>query len=235
MEQFEIDHYRECMQKYPDVNDARHYGWTAQSNQEIRFDKISQVMNVRELQRASYEADKLKITDFGCGDGSLFLHLATRGLGSNGEYFGFDAMQENIDTARQLANSGTLPNARFARATWDGTSPLPSPTYRSGWQPDYTVESGAFAFTHRLWIPPMVKRLAEQARIGFIGNFLMPSALVGKAPEGTTLTRPEKLLKWFNHDTYAVVLLTDYMPIDFTLGIFHRDVLMEDLENMHSA
>ncbi len=224
MEQNEIDFYQERIDKYPD--DARRFGWTAQTNQEIRFKIIAQVMQMREDYRP-LGSDDISITDFGCGDGSLFLTLAARGLGFRGLYFGIDAMQENIALGQRLAVD-TLPNARFRWFSWDGLSKLPGPfADGSNSKPDYIVESGAFVKTPATKIPGMVGRLVKQAKVGFIGNFLMPSTL-DDDNDGLTRIKPKYLLRFFENEFYALILLSNYMSHDFTLGIFHRDTMMEE-------
>ena len=210
MKEYEKDFYQRNLDN-GDGKDARRFGWQSAHTQELRFLALIRLIKIG-CDNLNWDPATVSILDFGCGDG-LFFHLANK-LGIGERYLGIDAMQENIDQAKTLAESAELP-AEFQCYAWDGLEDLPF----SG-EFDFVVESGVFATTPAAIRTTMLLKLFEMPSIGFAGTFLMPSKEIKAVDGAIVLSPPAEVVRMVDNDSYTFVMLGDYLRDDYALGVY---------------
>jgi SAM-dependent methyltransferase len=93
--------------------------WNSEDSQVVRFDQISKIID---------PSIRYSIIDYGCGYGAFYDYLASKG--HQFEFFGYDIVNEMIETGRQIHQGATNFNLTSIRDDLETA--------------DYVVESGIF-------------------------------------------------------------------------------------------
>ena len=199
--------YETKLLKYPSINDGRRYGWNSTQSQVLRFHQILRL--IRTLPTA---LDQLTILDIGCGSAAFFNILHKSNIGAR--YLGVDSQEEHVFDARARMDELGL-NAEIEHFYWAGIIQFPFDE-----DIDIIVESGLFAMCSPSERARLLLPLFGLPKYGFIGTFYQDSPLVVAAP-GLVSTTPADVLSLIDMTRFKYIVLGDYMPYDFTVGVFH--------------
>jgi SAM-dependent methyltransferase len=133
-------------------------GWKDEASQRLRFEKLSQVIDLRAIEAG------ITINDWGCGYGAMF-HYLDQLLGAGLiRYYGYDISEEMLSAASS--------SIRDPRAEWVKASEVTQ-------EADYSFVSGTFNVRmeagERLWtgyIKEQLRKLASHSVRGFAFNLL---------------------------------------------------------------
>jgi SAM-dependent methyltransferase len=138
--------------------DPKSVGWKDEANQNLRFEKLAQVIDVR------VAGDNISVNDLGCGYGAMFAYLDEIPSIGLARYQGYDISDEMLQAARQFV---TDPRATFIRSS--------EITYAG----DYSFVSGTFNVkleaSDELWteyVKDTLIKLSAKSMKGFAFNAL---------------------------------------------------------------
>jgi 2-polyprenyl-3-methyl-5-hydroxy-6-metoxy-1,4-benzoquinol methylase len=194
-----LDFYAERWREYG--YDTRSLGIGSRESQEIRFEVLAQMGDLRNA----------SILDVGCGFGDLHSFLERRGIPVR--YAGLDIQPAFIEEARRRH-----PSDEFSCADVEGFEPKEPP--------DYVFISGTFNVKFRkdqeAWVFRILKRLFEKSRHGVGINMLSTYYDPGHFRDDMFYCRPEHALTQAHAITRWVTLRHDYLPHDFTLYLYRK-------------
>lgn len=174
--------------------------WNSIESQHIRYEQLSKVI---------IEKESFSILDYGCGFGSLFDFLKSKG--HDFSYVGFDIVEEMIEKGKQLHKRD--PKCFFTSKK----SELESA--------DYVVESGIFNMKqddrYDDWTEYVIATLVEMNNFAIKGmavNFLTKYSDPGFMRSDLYYADPCFLFDYCkNNFSKNVALLHDYQLYDFTI------------------
>ncbi len=153
---------------------------------------------------------ELSILDFGCGKGDIRKYLECE------KYIGVDAIEENIQDANEQ-----YPYSDFRLLNWNGEDDL----LPEVGEIDLIIFSGAFATTNNDKKIKMFSKLLERANYGVVGNFLTENKKITDYKD-CILIKPIEIVRAIDTFLYGFQLKTDYLPHDFTIGVFKWEKLL---------
>lgn len=196
--------YRRAHKEHPDVTDAQRFGWASIQHMLARYDAIHRLLLVMKKNKP---LDELTIFDFGCGAGHLINYLHGQGVGK--KYYGIDGYEPNIKEFIET------PNAEAWHLYWDGESELPFDAS----EVDIVVQTGAFSTMVPDVRAIMFLQLLRLSGMAFVGTFIQPS-LSATPSDGIVICQPSDVLPLIDNTRYQYVILGDYLPWDFALGVY---------------
>lgn len=199
--------YERARDDHPDVHDPQRYGWSSLPHMLARFDAILRLLQARPVWMHETPLEELTIFDFGCGAGHLINYLHQNGVGRR--YYGIDGYAPNIEEF--IPTSG----AEAWNLYWDGESELPFDVH----EVDVVVQTGAFSTMVPDVRATMFLKLLRLSHMAFLGTFIQPS-LAATPSDGIIICQPNDILPLVDNTRYQYVLLGDYLPWDFALGVF---------------
>ncbi|MBN1438914.1 MAG: class I SAM-dependent methyltransferase [Anaerolineales bacterium] len=193
-----LDFYSERWREYG--YDTRSLGIGSRESQEVRFEVLSQIGDLRNA----------AILDVGCGFGDLRTFLERRGIPVR--YTGLDIQPAFIEEARRRHPGDAFVCADVER-------------YEPEAPPDYVFISGTFNVKFRedqeAWIFRILGRLFARCRRGVAINLLSTYYDPGHFRDDMFYCRPERAFELAHAVARWVTLRHDYLPHDFTLYL-HR-------------
>jgi SAM-dependent methyltransferase len=194
-----LDFYAQRWEQYG--YDTRSLGIGSRESQEIRFDVLSQIGDLRNA----------SVLDVGCGFGDLRSFLERRGIPVR--YTGLDLQPAFIEEARRRHPDDAFFCADIER--FEPNSP-----------PDYVLISGTFNVKFREdqedWVFGVLRRMFEISRRGVGINLLSTYYDPGHFRNDMFYCEPERALSRAHAITRWVALRHDYLPHDFTLYLHKK-------------
>lgn len=190
-----IDFYTQNVERYK--NDFRAAVWGSKESQEKRFEILSQIGDI----------PKRTLLDVGCGTGSFYDWLTTRGYAL--DYTGVDITPATVSVALE-----THPRVKFRVENI-----LERKTVEADY--DYTFASGIFNRKmpdHEAFLKAMIERMFALCRLGVGFNILSAKADHQKVDE--YCADPGEIANFCLTLSRRVMLRHDYMPHDFTVYLY---------------
>jgi SAM-dependent methyltransferase len=194
-----LDFYAQRWEQYG--YDTRSLGIGSRESQEIRFDVLTRIGDLRNA----------SVLDVGCGFGDLRAFLEKKGIPVR--YTGLDLQPAFIEEARRRH-----PGDEFICADVGQFEPKQPP--------DYVLISGTFNVKFRedqeAWVFRILRRLFGLARCGVGINMLSTYYDPGHFRDDMFYCPPERALAEAHAITRWVTLRHDYLPHDFTLYLYRK-------------
>ncbi|MHC4844004.1 MAG: class I SAM-dependent methyltransferase [Planctomycetota bacterium] len=137
---------------------AKSVGWKDQKSHHIRFEKLTQVIDKKNL------IQPVTVNDFGCGFGEMFKYIDLIAKINLKKYYGYDISREMLEAATKYIKDG--------RAEWINSDIISQ-------EADYSFVSGTFNVRFKeddfSWRDLIVKKLQEisaKSKKGFAFNLL---------------------------------------------------------------
>jgi len=205
-----IDLYEKRLDKYG--MDIKTVGWSSISQQLARFEALIQIADLTNK----------TLLDVGCGFGDLYEYLTRKNIKIK-MYKGIDFSSKMIEIAKDKYSNSK--NAEFE--VFNLFESNIDEDFKKGY--DYVVASGIFSFPIKDnvgYFQKMVRKMFEISNFGVGVN--MPTSYVDYKDEDLFYFEPEEVFSFCKSITKRVSLIHNYMPYEFTVYLYKRDIIDEN-------